>query len=120
LEAGQDLGIRNAGYRAINSLHFEKGYCYWGAELTPEYTPYDAGLGFCVDLCKGDFLGRRALSKAKEKGKFSISPACIRKIPLNPPLQKGKEVGMPGLIENLQKKGRNGSFALSRLTPTDP
>ena len=68
LEAGQDLGIRNAGYRAINSLHFEKGYCYWGAELTPEYTPYDAGLGFCVDLSKGDFLGRGALLKIKEKG----------------------------------------------------
>ena len=67
-EAGQDLGIRNAGYRAINSLHFEKGYCYWGAELTPEYTPYDAGLGFCVDLSKGDFLGRGALLKIKEKG----------------------------------------------------
>jgi 4-methylaminobutanoate oxidase (formaldehyde-forming) len=67
-EAGQELGIRNAGYRAINSLHFEKGYCYWGAELTPEYTPYDAGLGFCVDLSKGDFLGREALLKVKEKG----------------------------------------------------
>jgi 4-methylaminobutanoate oxidase (formaldehyde-forming) len=67
-EAGQDLGIRNAGYRAINSLHFEKGYCYWGAELTPEYTPYDAGLGFCVDLNKGDFLGREALLKVKDKG----------------------------------------------------
>jgi 4-methylaminobutanoate oxidase (formaldehyde-forming) len=67
-EAGQDLGIRNAGYRTINSLHFEKGYCYWGAELTPEYTPYDAGLGFCVDLSKGDFLGRGALLKVKEKG----------------------------------------------------
>jgi hypothetical protein len=34
-------------------------------------------------------------------GKFSISPACIKKIPLNPPLQKGEEVGMPGLIEKL-------------------
>jgi hypothetical protein len=32
-------------------------------------------------------------------GKFSISPVCIRKIPLNPPLQKGEEVEMRGLIE---------------------
>jgi len=32
-------------------------------------------------------------------GKFSISPVCIRKIPLNPPLQKGEEVEMHGLIE---------------------
>ena len=61
-------GVANAGYRAINSLHFEKGYCLWGAELTPEYTPYDAGLGFCVSLHKGDFLGREALVKVKERG----------------------------------------------------
>ncbi|MGB9442747.1 MAG: FAD-dependent oxidoreductase, partial [Desulfobacterales bacterium] len=49
-DAGQDLGIKNAGYRVINSLHFEKGYANWGSDLTPEYTPYDAGLGFCVAL----------------------------------------------------------------------
>ena len=67
-EAGQDLGIANAGYRAINSLHFEKGYCYWGTELTPEYTPFDAGLDFCVALDKGDFIGREALAKTKEQG----------------------------------------------------
>jgi hypothetical protein len=34
--------------------------------------------------------------------KFSITPGCIEKIPLNPPLQKGEEVGMLGLIENLR------------------
>ena len=67
-DAGQELSIVNAGYRAINSLHFEKGYCLWGSELTPEYTPYDAGLGFCVALNKGDFLGRDALAKVKEQG----------------------------------------------------
>jgi 4-methylaminobutanoate oxidase (formaldehyde-forming) len=67
-DAGRDLGVTNAGYRAINSLHFEKGYCLWGSELTPEYTPYDAGLGFCVSLHKGDFLGRDALAKVKEQG----------------------------------------------------
>jgi len=39
-----------------------------------------------------------------KKNSFSISPACIRKIPLNPPLQKGEEVGMPGLIEKLRKR----------------
>jgi len=67
-DAGQELGVANAGYRAINSLHFEKGYCLWGSELTPEYTPYDAGIGFCVALNKGDFLGRDALAKVKEQG----------------------------------------------------
>jgi hypothetical protein len=40
--------------------------------------------------------------KLKEKiGKFSKNPGCVRKIPLNPPLQKGEAVGIPGLIEML-------------------
>ncbi len=41
---------------------------------------------------------------------FSITPGCVRKIPLNPPLQKGEEVGIPGLIEKLPKgPSRNGT-----------
>jgi 4-methylaminobutanoate oxidase (formaldehyde-forming) len=67
-EAGQDLGIKNAGYRTISSLHLEKGYADWGSELTPEYTPYDAGLGFCVALDKEDFIGKEALAKIKAEG----------------------------------------------------
>jgi len=67
-EAGRDLGIRNAGYRAIDSLRLEKGYCYWGAEVSPDYSPYDAGIGFAVHLDKGPFKGREALLKIKRGG----------------------------------------------------
>ncbi|RLB93847.1 MAG: hypothetical protein DRH26_02790, partial [Deltaproteobacteria bacterium] len=67
-EKGQDLGVSNAGYRAIDSLHFEKGYAYWSHDITPEYNPYDAGLGFCVDMTKEDFIGKEALEKVKKNG----------------------------------------------------
>ena len=67
-EAGQQIGISNAGYRAIGSLHLEKGYADWASELTPEYSPFDAGLGFCVALDKDDFIGREALASIKDKG----------------------------------------------------
>jgi 4-methylaminobutanoate oxidase (formaldehyde-forming) len=67
-EAGQDLGVKNAGYRTIASLHLEKGYADWGSELTPEYNPFDAGLGFCVALDKDDFIGKEALAKIKAEG----------------------------------------------------
>jgi len=67
-EAGQDLGLRNAGYRTIASTRLEKGFADWGSELTPEYTPYDAGLGFCVALDKDDFIGKKALAKIKFDG----------------------------------------------------
>jgi 4-methylaminobutanoate oxidase (formaldehyde-forming) len=67
-QAGQTHGIVNAGYRAIDSLRLEKCYLYWGAELTPDYNPYEAGLGFCVALGKGDFLGAPALARIKRNG----------------------------------------------------
>ena len=66
--SGQDLNIANAGYRAIASTHLEKGYADWGSELTPEYTPYDAGIGFCVDLDKDEFMGKAALARIKAEG----------------------------------------------------
>ncbi len=70
-DAGRDYGIADAGYRAIESLRLEKGYVYWSADITPDYTPYEAGVGFCVALDapgKGDFIGRAALAKAKQQG----------------------------------------------------
>jgi len=45
-----------------------------------------------------------------KKSKFSISPGCIRKIPLNPPLQKGEAAGMPRLIDMLGKRYIIDSF----------
>jgi 4-methylaminobutanoate oxidase (formaldehyde-forming) len=67
-EAGKAHGIADVGYRAIESLRLEKGYAYWSAEVTPDINPYEAGLGFCVALDKGDFIGRDALEKIKADG----------------------------------------------------
>ena len=67
-EAGQPEGLVAAGYRAIDSLRLEKGYLSWGAEISPDYTPFEAGLGFAVKLDKGDFIGREALLKLKSEG----------------------------------------------------
>ncbi len=63
--AGEAHGIANAGYRAIDSCRMEKGYLYWSADISPDYNPYEAGLGFCVAFDKGDFIGREALVKIK-------------------------------------------------------
>ena len=66
--AGERHGITNVGYRAINSLRLEKHYLVWGADITPDYNPYEAGLGFCVASAKGDFLARVALAEVKARG----------------------------------------------------
>jgi 4-methylaminobutanoate oxidase (formaldehyde-forming) len=67
-EAGEPEGMVAGGYKAIESLRLEKGYRYWSAEISPDYTPYEAGLGFAVKLDKGDFIGKDALVKQKEAG----------------------------------------------------
>jgi 4-methylaminobutanoate oxidase (formaldehyde-forming) len=66
--AGEPHGLIAAGYRAIDALRLEKGYRVWSSDITPEETPYEAGLGFAVKLDKGDFLGREALVAAKAAG----------------------------------------------------
>jgi 4-methylaminobutanoate oxidase (formaldehyde-forming) len=68
IEAGRPHGIADAGYRAIESCRLEKGYLYWSSDITPETNPYEAGLGFCVHLDKGEFLGRAALARVKAEG----------------------------------------------------
>src|SRR3979411_2378517 len=60
-------GIAAGGYRAVDSLRLEKGYRVWGADIGPESDPYSSGLGFCVKLEKGDFIGREALLALSEK-----------------------------------------------------
>jgi len=65
---GAPLGLLAGGYRAIDSLRLEKGYRYWSAEVTPEHTPLEAGLAFCVKLDKSEFIGREALRTQKTAG----------------------------------------------------
>jgi 4-methylaminobutanoate oxidase (formaldehyde-forming) len=63
-ETGREHDLVAGGYKAIDSLRLEKGYRVWGADITPEDTPFEAGLGFAVKLDKGEFVGREALAPA--------------------------------------------------------
>jgi glycine cleavage system aminomethyltransferase T/glycine/D-amino acid oxidase-like deaminating enzyme len=63
---GREHGLVAGGYKAIDSLRLEKGYRVWGSDISPEDTPFEAGLGFAVKLDKGDFIGRDALLNADE------------------------------------------------------
>jgi 4-methylaminobutanoate oxidase (formaldehyde-forming) len=59
---GTDFGLRDAGYYTIDALRIEAGRRAWGAELSPDETPWEAGLGFAVKLDKPvAFTGRDAL-----------------------------------------------------------
>ena len=68
-EAGRPHGMVAAGYRAIDALRLEKGYRVWSSDITPDETPFEAGLGFAVALDKEpEFLGRDALVAARAAG----------------------------------------------------
>ena len=67
--AGADLGLVDCGYYALEALRLEKGYRAWSRELTPDISPYEAGLAFAVSLDKPNgFIGREALIASKAKG----------------------------------------------------
>ncbi len=68
LKAGKEFGIEVGGYKVLDSLRLEKGYRYYTADVTMLETPYEGGLGFCVHLDKGDFIGKEALVKQKQAG----------------------------------------------------
>ena len=72
-DAGREHGLVAGGYKAIDSLRLEKGYRVWGADITADDTPYEAGLGFAVKLDK-DFVGKEALVAAGEPERLL---ACI-------------------------------------------
>jgi dimethylglycine oxidase len=72
-QAGQQHGIIAGGRAAFNSLRLEKGYRSFGADMTYEHDPFEAGLGFAVKLAKPEFIGKEALKPGDPTRKL----ACL-------------------------------------------
>ncbi|MFI6295094.1 FAD-dependent oxidoreductase [Nonomuraea sp. NPDC050790] len=90
--AGQGHGLMACGYKAIDSLRLEKGYRVWGADIGPETTPYEAGLGFCVKPDK-EFLGREALDPSPARRLRRITLDDPRAVVLgNEPVRVGDRI----------------------------
>jgi glycine cleavage system aminomethyltransferase T/glycine/D-amino acid oxidase-like deaminating enzyme len=69
VQAGEPLGLRHAGLKALASLRMEKGYRDYGHDIDNTDSVLEAGLGFAVDLKKpGGFLGRDAVLAKKAAG----------------------------------------------------
>ncbi len=100
VEVGQPLGLRNAGYRAIESLRLEKAYRAWGADIGPDHTPLEAGLGWAVKL-GGDtgFKGRPALlsqrdsALTKQLACFTVADPAITLLGRETIYRNGARVG---------------------------
>jgi 4-methylaminobutanoate oxidase (formaldehyde-forming) len=68
VEAGEDAGLRDVGYRAVNSLRLEKHYLAWAADIRSDDNPYAAGLGYAVRPDKPGLLAGPALRKIRDSG----------------------------------------------------
>jgi 4-methylaminobutanoate oxidase (formaldehyde-forming) len=66
---GAGYGLKDAGYYTIDALRIEAGRRAWGAELSPDETPWEAGLGYAVKMDKPvSFVGRDALHEQRAAG----------------------------------------------------
>ncbi|MEE2707986.1 MAG: FAD-dependent oxidoreductase [Gemmatimonadota bacterium] len=65
MEAGRAFDLANAGHYAINCMRLEKAYRAWGADISPDDTPLEAGLSFAIDWGK-NFIGRDALLELRQ------------------------------------------------------
>src|SRR5690606_35594133 len=61
-------GVKPCGLGARDTLRLEMCYPLNGNDLAPDRTPIEAGLGFFVDLGKGEFIGREVLARQKAEG----------------------------------------------------
>jgi aminomethyltransferase len=68
LARGGDLGVEPIGLAARDTLRFEPAYCLYGHELSEDWTPLEAGIGWAVRLKDRDFVGRAALQRQMEHG----------------------------------------------------
>ena len=105
-QAGEEFGLANVGYRAIDSLRMEKRYLYWGADVTPDDNPYEAGLGFCVALDKGDFMGREALARVSREG--PRRKLCCFTLERAAPVFGGEAILRQGLALGVTTSGNYG------------
>ncbi|MEM7171358.1 MAG: FAD-dependent oxidoreductase [Pseudomonadota bacterium] len=72
-----DPGLADFGFFALDTMRLEKGYLGFGADISIETTPWEAGLDAFIKLDRGDFMGRDALMAQGEKG-LSTKLVCLR------------------------------------------
>jgi 4-methylaminobutanoate oxidase (formaldehyde-forming) len=83
--AGVDLGLRDAGYYALDALRIERQRRAWGAEMGPDETPFEAGLWAGVKLDKtSDFKGKQALLLRKTQGNSSLDKKLVKIVAQSP------------------------------------
>ncbi|MEO5918338.1 MAG: aminomethyltransferase family protein, partial [Candidatus Limnocylindrales bacterium] len=99
--SGRAIDLEPIGYRAIESLRLEKGFRYYGAELTTQDSPFEAGMAPFVRLGKGEFIGREALL-AEREGRTDTPVRRLRTVVIGGPgwlpIYGGEAVRINGVV----------------------
>ena len=125
--AGAAFGLRDAGYYTIDALRIEAGRRAWGAELSPDETPWEAGLAYAVKLDKAAaFLGRDALVRQQAAGvrkrlvQFTFDDPAAFPWGGEPILMDGRNVGELTSAGYSRKFGRAVALGYARALPDTP
>ena len=100
-------GAKPCGLGARDTLRLEMCYPLNGSDLSPERTPFEAGLGFFVDMAKPDFTGKAALEAQKASG-LPARLCALRVEEKSPPIRSHYAV-----FANGEKVAETTSGALS-------
>ena len=123
---GAAFGLRDAGYYTIDALRIEAGRRAWGAELSPDETPLEAGLAYAVALGKAsDFIGRDALLRQRERGitkrlvQLTLDDPAAFPWGGEPMLMDGRYVGELTSAGYSRKLGRAVAFGYAKSPASD-
>jgi aminomethyltransferase len=79
LEAGEPQGMKVIGMVALDLFRIEGGFIIGGIEYDPTVSPYECGLGWSVELDKGDFQGRDALARDKDATRLRLTSVVLER-----------------------------------------
>ncbi len=125
--AGAPFGLKDAGYYTIDALRIEAGRRAWGPELSPDETPWEAGLSYAVKMDKAaPFIGRAALVKQRDAGvrkrlvMFTFDDAAAFPWGGEPILMDGRNVGELTSAGYSRKHGRAIAMGYARAGAAEP
>ncbi|MEJ7670112.1 MAG: FAD-dependent oxidoreductase [Casimicrobiaceae bacterium] len=124
---GLEFDLQDAGYYALDALRIEAGRRAWGAELSPDETPWEAGLHSSVKLDKpAPFLGRDSLLRQLDAGvqkrlvTFTFDDPAAFPWGGEPILMDGRTVGELTSAGYSRKQGRAVALGYARAAPDGP
>lgn len=108
---GTGHGLSLFGYRALDALRMEKGYRYYGTDLTMMESPLEAGMLPFVAFSKADFVGRDALIGRQDAGPPAtrIRTVLIGRSDAYLPIYGGEAVRVSGVVAGRLRSAAYGS-----------